>query len=320
LVSRNLPWGDLQLQLVKTFTKDLVKDRQDGYAVAARYQYRPRRLPAQYLDFAVNYDDISPNYRVDTGFVRRTDIRQLNLNTGYNFNTKNLLPALFAKLWSAFRLGAQYDLIYNHQGELTDREVTPQVTLNLPRNTIITAAFTDSYILFARQGFTTQNYDITINSQLTSRLATNGNFSIGRGILFDPLRPVVGRRVNYNWRVLWMPRDSLRLQLDLLHRELQQLQQPRVNKFFNASIYRASMERQFTRRLSLRGTLMYNNFSRRANGSFLLTYALSPGTALFIGNREALGFGDNRATNVREDGVVELQRNFFIKLSYSLRL
>jgi hypothetical protein len=97
---------------------------------------------------------------------------------------------------------------------------------------------------------------------------------------------------------------------------------------------RLKVEYQFTRQLSLRGTLDYEvvnpsqsliqlEYSRRLDGDFLLTWLLHPGTALYVGYNNHYGdlagpFTTQPPLASRFPATIT-GKELFIKVSYLLR-
>jgi hypothetical protein len=300
--------NELTAQYVKTLTKDLDGRFSDGHGLAINYFRGARRS-----NFFTSYSETSPDYRVDSGFTFRTNIRSGDFSGGYDFIQNNNQQAIIRR----GRVSGFYSVGYNYQGEQTDRDSNVSTFFSFRGNTSTSGFLSQSETLFAGRRFNTKNYGGSVSTQFSKKFGGAASFNLGDGILFDAINPQIGNRLNYNVSLQLTPQDNLRIRLNLIHSELKS---KLGQRFFSVSIYRANINQQFTRNTSLRAIIDYNTFSRQATANILMVYSPNPGTSFFAGYNDLLTFGDNRATPQRETGAIRQQRAFFIKLSYLLRL
>jgi Domain of unknown function (DUF5916)/Carbohydrate family 9 binding domain-like len=300
--------NEFTAQYVKTLTKDLDGRFSDGHGLALTYFRSARRG-----NVFSSYTENSPDYRVDSGFTFRTNVRSGDVSGGYDLIQNNNQQALIRRS----RIGGFQSVTYNYQGELTDRDANVNLSFSFRGNTSTSGFLAQSQTLFAGQRFDTKSYGGSFSTQFSKKINGSALLSLGEGILFDASKPQVGNRFNYNLALQLVPQDNLRIRLNLIHSELKS---KTGQRFFSVSIYRANINQQFTRNTSLRAIVNYDTFSRQATANFLMVYSPNPGTSFFVGYNDLLTFGDNRATIQRESGAIRQQRAFFIKLSYLLRL
>jgi predicted porin len=106
----------------------------------------------------------------------------------------------------------------------------------------------------------------------------------------------------------------------------------RTGTIFDNHIVRTKVNYQFTRELSLRAIVDYNavlsntalvalDRTKHVTGDLLMTYLLTPGTALYVGYTD--GYDnvalENAALRATRSPATSTGRQFFIKTSYLFR-
>jgi hypothetical protein len=249
------------------------------------------------LFYKVEYSDVSPGFRTDSGFVRRSDIRQFQhfvdyqfrpegkylISWGPEFNTE----AVFDHTGTRLDLTQDTEMRWEFVGRTNlglfynwDRErLRPEDFEELPENRDFSRN---------RKGFF---FSTSYFSQVTGRV----NYAWGTRINFSPPEgqaPVLATLTSADAEVTVRPTTPLRIDNTYILSRLRE----RGNgaSIFNNHILRSKWNYQFNRELSLRVILQYNSVlanpefssfqtTKNFNADFLITYLLNPGTALFIG-------------------------------------
>ena len=301
------------------------------------------------FSYTAQYQDISPGFETQAGFLSRNDIRRIYQYFHFYFRPEGNHLVHWGPEVSGER-------VYDHTGLAIGYKVTANLVFGLKRNTYfapITGVQSD-----------------TLRPRDFSGLAENRTFSGGFGgfvlgstparwlslrtllVRSDTMNLVVprGQPPNKAADTLFTQaltiRPSERLQIDgsyLLDRVIHD----RIGRaVFNNHIFRGQTNVQLNRELSFRMIAQYNGLlanqaysalqtTKNLNLDFLVTYLLHPGTAVYLGynsnlqnlapglcNRVPGMTGCDPATNgpVRSSGpFINDGRIFFLKVSYLFR-
>lgn len=329
----------------------------DGTTLAGpAYKARLRQTGLKF-SYNLDYDDFSPGFRNESGFLAantvdrfmvrtrsipkpplRTDERSLGQFVTYRFRPEGKVliswgPTFFFNpVWdhSGTRLDTYYD--YGLTGELTgqtnievyqtaDREVLrPQDFPVLPQKR--------SYF-HSRDGF-------FIRSRYFPKVNFQAEYARGTAINFVPSAgqaPTLANLTRANLGVTLRPLTPLLIDNTYI---LERLTDRGVGaSIFNNHIVRSKWNWQFTREFSLRVILQYTTVlanssftslqtTKNFNGDFLLTYLVTPGTALYVGyngNLQNVNLlaGATTSQIVRTNDFLNDGNQFFVKFSYLFR-
>jgi hypothetical protein len=319
---------------------------QQGNALWADASYS-----ARHISFSTNYNDFSPNFCSELGFVNRIDIRQNNAFGGYFWRPDKGKIVDFGPTISEV-------VDWNHAGILQDWGVAVGFQLDLTKQTTINISRGEAYELFDGIGFRRHSTSVLVATQPYKWISLSTRYTQGIQVDFFPAPglfpfPANARRVNFGLTL----RPSARFRFDetLIYYRLGTRAGWVTPPFspgqsiFNNYLNRAKLNYQFTKELSLRFILDYNatiantqlfdlqrslGRSDDVNGPFaptkqfttdvLLTYLLHPGTAVYLGYNNGysdltLHPGAPPFVTARGAPNNSTSRLFFIKLSYLLR-
>jgi len=317
---------------------------QQGNALWADASYSGR-----HFSFYTNYNDFSPNFCTELGFVNRIDIRQETAFAEY------LWRPVKSKLID-FGPSVRETVDWNHAGVLQDWQASLGFQFELRKQTAIGFSRGEAYELFANIGFRKHSTAVFVSTQPYKWISFFVRYVQGTGENYFPapgLLPFLGNINRVNFELTLRPSSRLRLDETLIYYRLGTRDGWVTPPFslgqsiFNNYLNRAKLNYQFTKELSLRLILDYNATIGNANlldvqrnvggidgGPFaptkqfttdvLLTYLLHPGTAVYLGYNN--GYSD---LNLRRGALVPISvqgapnnstsRLFFVKVSYLLR-
>jgi Domain of unknown function (DUF5916) len=320
---------------------------QQGNSLWADASYTGR-----HFTFSTNYNDFSPNFCTELGFVNRIDIRQNNAFAGYFWRPNNSKLIDYGPTISE-------TVDWNHAGVLQDWGVGLGFQVDLTKQTTINISRGEAYELFDGIGFRKHSTSVLFNTQPYKWISFSTRYTQGTGenyypaLTLVPFQPFLAstRRVNFGFTL--RPSSRFRLDETLIYYRLGTLDgfvPPGFSagqSVFNNYLNRTKLNYQFTKELSLRLILDYNATIANAGlldlqtnlGSYdggpiaptkqfttdiLLTYLLHPGTAVYLGYNN--GYSDLNLRPGPPPFVAPLgapnnstSRLFFIKLSYLLR-
>ncbi|MGE0126513.1 MAG: DUF5916 domain-containing protein [Blastocatellales bacterium] len=316
----------------------------DGkYLAGPAYQAYLYRSGRQF-NYQLNYEDYRPNFRTETGFVRRTDVRNIEQEINYNFRPqgKYLIswgPRVFT------------DHKWDHQGTRLDDTVGVNMRWEFTGQTY--AGFfalrnrerlrpKDFPILKENRDFASNIKGFFINSGYLRWLSFNSEYSRWAGINFVPpsgQEPFHTDRSEANIGATVRPSNRLRVDNTyLFSRSLDRfgLTGKKGANIFQNHIIRSKWNWQLNRELSLRVILQYEALlanpsltaletRKNFNADFLITYQLNPWTALYAGYNSNLQNLDlvttPQGTRIARypDRFINDGKQLFVKLSYLFR-
>ncbi|HEX4546145.1 MAG TPA: DUF5916 domain-containing protein [Candidatus Acidoferrum sp.] len=305
----------------------------------------------RHFNFFTNYNDFSPNFCTELGFVNRIDIRQNIVVGNYFWRPEKSNIVDFGPTFSE-------TVDWNHAGVMQDWGAGLGFQVDLRKRTTISISRGEAYELFQGIDFRKHSTSVLLSSQPYKWISFSARYTQGIGENFFPapgLLPFLGnaRRVNFGFTL--RPSSRFRLDETLIYYRLGTRDGWVTPPFspgqsvFNNYLNRAKLNYQFTKELSLRLILDYNatiantnlfdvqrslGSSDSANGPFaptkqfttdvLFTYLLHPGTAVYLGYNN--GYTDlvlrpGPPPSVGPQGAPNntTSRLFFVKVSYQLR-
>ncbi len=329
----------------------------DGSRLAGPAYRGYLRHTGRHLYYGLEYDDRSPGFFTDVGFLTdnrisrpfirsrdivgpnmRTDIRSMNQYVLYQFRpeSKWLIswgPSLLrSAMWD--HSGARLDVFHDvgmlwELPSFTLIEVFQTADRELLRAEDFASLVEDRAFSHRRNGF-------SVGSQILPKVGLKAEFTRGTGINFLPPKgqpPTLANVTRANLRVTLRPLTPLRIQNSYLLERL--TDRADDASIFNNHIIRSNWNWQFNRELSLRMILQYDavlaspeqtalETSKNFNADFLFTYLVNPYTALYVGynsNLQNIDLLTSPAGSrlVRTPDFLNDARQFFVKFSYLLR-
>jgi hypothetical protein len=308
--------------------------------------------------FSTYYDDFSPNFCTQLGFVNRIDIRQNYGFGGYFWRPEKSKVIDFGP--TAFEI-----VDWNHAGILQDWQAAVGFQVDLTKQTTFTISRGEAYELFEGIDFRKHSTSISAATQPYKWISFSMRYVQGISENFFPtptlvpFQPFLGNTKRVNFGFTLRPSSRFRLDETLIYYRLGTRAGWTTPPFspgqsvFSNYLNRVKLNYQFTKELSLRLILDYNatipnmnlfDVQRSLGGSdnpgspfvatkqftpdVLLTYLLHPGTAVYVGYNN--GFSDlllhpgatpGASPFVTAQGAPNNtnSRLFFVKVSYLLR-
>jgi hypothetical protein len=317
---------------------------QQGNALLADASYTSR-----HFTFSTNYNDFSPNFCTELGFVNRIDIRQYNAFGGYLWRPNKSKIIDFGPSFSE-------TVDWNHAGILQDWSAALGFGVEFTKQTTITISRGEAYEQFEGIGFRKHSTSILAATQPYKWISISARYTQGTGENFFPapgLLPFLANANRVNFGLTLRPSARFRFDETLIYYRLGTRAGSVTPPFkpgqsvFNNYLNRAKLNYQFTKELSLRLILDYNATIANTDlvdlqtnlGSFdggpiaptkqfttdvLFTYLLHPGTAVYVGYNNGytdLALHPGTLPFVTAQGAPNnsTSRLFFVKLSYLLR-
>ncbi len=322
------------LQAATSSTKFLDGQQLAGPAYNVGLYYNNRKL-----NYSLDYRDVSPGFFTATGFVPRTDIRQLEQRINYRFRPEG-------KTLIAWGPGFYSREAWDHSGTRLDIENSVSLGFELTGQTFIEAFHVpereklrpvDFPVLTADKDFSRRVTGMFFRSSYIPQIEVRGLYLKGQKINFFPAdgkEPELAHRDEGNLNITVRPITPLRIDNTYILFRLRD--RGTGASIINNHIFRSNVNWQFNRELSLRAILQYdavltnpdlNSLERRKNFNFdfLGTYQINSWTALYVGynsnlqNLELLPTANGAQIVRLRDRFLNDGKQFFVKFSYLFR-
>ena len=293
--------------------RDLQEVDREGHVLTTRVVQNGRHLQGSVAAYQV-----SPDFRTDVGFVRRTDQRVAQASLGYRFWPESLIVNWMPEI-SAERN-------WDYDGILQDQEVAAGVGVNFERSISISGNVSRQMERFRGVEFDKTRLSLRANINRSRRWSVGANLNTGDQVRYVA-DPFLGR--GFDWGVNATLRPVSRLQSSL-SLSSSRLEDPRTDEeVFDITILRGSTTFQFTDRLSARNITEYNTYDRELAFNLLFNYRVNAGTVFYLGyddhyqhaeRIEDMLIGDPRDDHLfLPDELWRTRRAMFVKLQYLLR-
>lgn len=294
-----------------------------------------------HLNYEGTYNDYSPGFVTEPGFVNRVDIREMDNVISYRFRPRNSLLVSWGPT-------LQTDQIWDHNGLRLDSFYQPVLNFEFKRQTFLNF---EPYVPFHErlrpQDFPTLTQNQDFNQHFGFASISSGYF------------PKVDLSAAYNWSneinfvpqanaapflafgdlatagVTLRPITGLKIDNTYLFSRLKD--KATGHAIFDNHIIRTRWNWQLTNLLSVRTIVEYNatlanptftslQTTKQVSPQFLITYLLHPGTAVYVGYNSnlqnidpSLGLDPNGGLLRTRNRLINDNREFFVKVSYLLR-
>ena len=265
------------------------------------------------LTYYFSTDGLDPDFRTDTGFVRRVDTRQARASVSYRW-----YPESWIVSWGP---RASYDRNYDFEGILQDEGSNVGLSLSFAKNINFNVSVNRDMERFGGINFLKNRYSAGGGVGTSRRIGFGGYFNWGDQIRFSDV-PFLGDSVSANIFVNLRPVS--RFQMDLNVSTSRLVDPSTFEEVFDVKIFRTFSTFQFTERLLFRNILEFNTFDRTLGANMLLTYRVNSGTVFFIGYDDRyrqgdLIFDDNDDPLFFTTDFERTNRAFFTKMTYLFR-
>jgi len=292
-------------------------------ALYANYYSGSKWLNAQLL-----FQDYGPAFRMENGFIDRSDILQDGFRqTGLQIWRDFLWQDGFLQFYRPFLF---LETIFGYKGKSQERNFSFSNSFRNQTNTGVDLSYYYSTERFSGVEYKKRNYAINIWNHTLEWLNPSINYFSGNAIYYSYSTPFLGVSKYYDLSLILRPSAMFRLhfsykvyQFDGIHEKIDYgLQQtiPRLRIDWQISRYfslRMIDEMIFVRHNS---TLFKTSDESNFSPDFLLSYTPSPGTVLYMGyhdlRQQTAGY--KNGWGLRDYRTNE--RGFFFKFSYLFRV
>ena len=299
-----------RLELLGLFSDQFSSDEDDFGAHSGHIYNVNFRREGRGLSYGGGTSGISPGFRNDSGFVRRTDYRDNFGSVSYRW-----YPETWIVNWGP-RVG--YSRAYDYAGVQQDDGREFNVSAQFARNINIGGGFSREMEHFEGIDFDKSRYSFNANINASRLISVNVFLNGGDGLYYNSEPALLGkeRQMNINFNIRPISRLSSTLMINTNHLESPALKQTLVN----VKIYRSVTSFQFSNRLTARTIIERNSESKKLGFNILGAYRINSGTAFFVGYDDH--YKNANKINSTLFSTSELRRTnraIFTKLQYLFR-
>jgi hypothetical protein len=280
--------------------------RDDGHALGLHYFYGTRDMLLM-----LGLQDISKDFRTETGYLTRTGITRLRSGILRMFYPDSKVIRRVDPMVHAY-------LIRDKFSDLYEADIPVDLRLILSRSSMIRLGYNYASEVFLGEKFSRSGLKFYTRSQFTKQFF----FSLSY-IRINKIRyiadPYQGYGSDASATVRYLPSEKVHLDLSIIYSDF--YRHSDSAKEYDYTIIRSRNTYQMNKYLFFRGIVEYNSFRKQLMTDFLASFTYIPGTVIHVGygslyERIAWIDGEYRTA----DEFLETTRGFFFKASFLWRL
>ena len=256
---------------------------------------------------SIDYDQLSPLFRADMGFVTQNNFREFSFEQRYFNRRDKKVTNYFAKIETEIR--------YNFNGKLKRVHLLPIYSMSFKNGFSFDYAY--SYNIYEEyNGDEFKNFAtnfIAFRYTSSEKLSIFSRNLIGKSIAYNISNPEVGKRLRLNLTINYRPNNKLIFSPSISSESMKYIGSN--EKIYSGYIFRLNSKYQFSNDLSFKIITEYNDFSSTLFMQPLLKWNPNPSTVFYIG-------GNTNINHLKESENNWLTDNsqLFLKLQYLFKI
>jgi hypothetical protein len=252
----------------------------------------------------VRYLDLDPEFRADSGFIPRVDVKTSEAQF------QRIYYGTRESWYAQMTFGAHGVRTEDHTGLLTDQTVEVFGVVNGPRQSVFDVTLRSNKEFFAGTTFDLQQYTLLTGFAPNGRTRLDLFVRLGEEIDLGSAR--LGDALVINPAFQLRLGRGLNITVEGLHQELA----VGGDNAFTADLVQGRIVYQWSVRAFVRAILQYQQIEVGPDqqddffGQFLFSYKINPQTVLFA------GYTDSR-TGFNQISLTQTDRSFFLKIGYA---
>ena len=284
----------------------------DGEAFNGHAVYAGLGRDARHWNFEFNYQQMTPTFRADNGFIRQNDNRRVSMSQVYILYPEKI--QFLDRVFGVVEVGR----IWNFDNLKKEEWIEPAMMFRMKRQTNVTLFYHYGYERFRDTGFNgVRIAGLEFNSNFSEPVRVGFFIGRGRNIARNEAVPTLGKSTDFS--AFGNIRPTQRLAIQPLFNYSKLTDSDTDDEFYSGYIARARITYQFTRRLLVRTVVQYNDFSESLEIDPLITYRINPFSAFHVGSTH-----DYNMFDAQLDGdprfLRQSNRQFFFKFQYLFRV
>ncbi|UCH92977.1 MAG: hypothetical protein JSV88_22155, partial [Candidatus Aminicenantes bacterium] len=273
------------------------------------------RRQARAYGWETIYEDFSPDFRADLGFIPQVNYRKGIVGGNYTYWGKK------GDFFSRVEVRGDLAQIQDHRGNLLERGAELAVEADMPLQSLFIMAAGIRKKVYNSVPFNQHYLDIFFEMQPSGELSLNCSFKMGDEIDFEHTR--AGKQLVIVPNVIYKFGKHLVTSLSYSYSYLD------VDKgrLFTVHLLQSRLVFHFSKRAFLRGIIQYKDISRDVSlyhnqedpkykklfTEFLFSYKINPRTVLFLGYSDIF-------QGLVDVNLKQTNRTLFLKIGYALSL
>ena len=292
----------------------------DGLETEGHLQNAELRMQGRHLRYNLSFYELSPGFRTDVGFVRRTDQRVVRFSGQYVRH-----PETWLQRW-----GPEWTYERNHDfsGVLQDEQAGGGLNFAFARNSFVATNYDRVLERYKGIDFYKKRFRVFARTDASRRIGLSFEYRRGDQIYFDPASPYLGYERGVSAFINLRPISRLKSEINI---DTNRFSDPRRGGMdvFEVRIVRALTTWQFSNRLLARNISEYNTFDKTFDLNVLFTYRVNAGTVFYAGYDDHYQQADRIDWSVDRDelarrhyyagGRRRTNRAIFLKVQYLFR-
>jgi hypothetical protein len=253
------------------------------------------------------FEEISPNYRADVGFVTQTGFKNISLWHSRTYRSNNF----FRLIKPNITVRKKSDFEGNTIQEMTELGLFFETSKNFKGNIERKVFDNEQYKTFAFNEQQTRT-NLWLNYSPSELFSIGLSADFGDRIAYNELIPEIGKQKNYNLNLGLRPSDKL--SLSYRHRKIELSKKYQAGSFFSGHVDRFTTRYSFNNDLSWRVNLESNDFSDDYYLETLFEWRPDPYTIFYAGSSQF--FSDGESSN----NVKLLTSQIYLKFQYFYKI
>jgi hypothetical protein len=277
-----------------------------GHALGLKYSFGNRKV---IIDGGIQ--DISKDFRIDSGFITRTGITRLALFAMYQIYPKSTIIDKIDTFYWSFH-------IYDKEYKTFETFNLFALRFHLPLQTQLRIEGRLGNEVYKGEKFNISGYGTSLNSQITKEIFLGFSFRKTGKIYYDPAAPYQGYGKSLSVSLGYQPFDKLDTFFSLIYVDF--FKKENNEKIYDYSILRNRTTLQINKYLFFRGIFEYNTYRKKFNIDALASFTYIPGTVLYLGYGSVyrkLKWENDEYIDSSE--FLQTKKGLFFKVSYLYR-
>ena len=296
------------------YTTDFDGETFAGYGLHTSFERSARHWNVQAI-----YEDFSPTFRLDNGFISANNFRQGMVWTGLTLQPNN---AVLDMIQPVVIVGRKY----KHTGGYKDRWIEPELFVQFKKQTWLEVSYLWSKELFKDvlvDGI--ERFQVETGTSFSRRLTASAAIRQGHSVFRQTDAPFLAKERTIEAEAVFRPTSRLSLGTEYLYQRFDQLEGTAAvipHEDHKEYSLRNELTYQFSKRLFVRIIGQY--VKRAASGGTvefdpLISYKINPFSVFFIGSTHNFKDYGSRGADADTD-FQQTERTFFVKFQYLFRI
>ena len=179
----------------------------DGKATEGHLRNAELRMRGRHLRYTVRYFELSPEFRTDVGFVRRTDQRVFGGFGSYNWQPEHWLQR-WGPEWT-------YERNYDFDGARQDETAGGGMNFAFARNSFVATNYDRVLERYEGIDFFKNRFRVFARNDTSRRIGLSFEYRRGEQVYYDPANPYLGHETGVSAYINLRPISRLKSEINI---------------------------------------------------------------------------------------------------------